>query len=95
MFSFSVQEKLNTINSNLENLNNHIHRKLSALYVKFDKLIDLLIKNQSNSITEKSANEALKNEKRYTIQIKVQATESDINNLEKKNCAMKNSNWHL
>lgn len=87
MFSFSVEEKLDTINSNLENLNNHIHREISALHVKFDKLIDLLIKNQSN-ISEKSENDPLKNEnlERDIQQIKPLAIESDINNLEKKLC---------
>ncbi|KMQ82823.1 hypothetical protein RF55_21745 [Lasius niger] len=82
-----IEEKLDTINSNLENLNNHIHREISALHVKFDKLIDLLIKNQSN-IIEKSENDPLKNEnlERDIQQIKPLAIESDINNLEKKLC---------
>jgi len=52
----SVQEKFDTINFNLKNLKNYILRDLSALHVKFDKLIDLLIKNQTNSIIEMPQN---------------------------------------
>lgn len=90
------------INLNLENWKNHIHRDISALRVKFDKLIDLLIKNQNSiiyeqqSIIEKSENETLKSEilERDITQMKPLALESEINNLEK-TCVIKNSNWHL
>jgi len=79
----SVQEKFDTIN--LENLKNYILRDLSALHVKFDKLIDLLIKNQTNSIIEKPQNDALKSEilERDIERMKPLAIESDINDLEK------------
>ncbi|XP_029677336.1 uncharacterized protein LOC115244088 [Formica exsecta] len=83
-----IQEKFDTINSNLENLKNYISRDISALHVKFDKLIDLLIKNQTNSVIEKSENDPLKSEilERDIEQMKSLAIESDINNLEKNLC---------
>jgi len=59
-----------------------------VLYVKFDKLIDLLIKNQTNSIIEKSQNDALKSEilERDIKRMKPLGIESDINDLEKNLC---------
>lgn len=80
-----MQEKFDTINSNLESLKNHILREISALHVKFDKLIDLLIANQITNIRdhEKHA-ETLKSKilEKDIKEMKPLAKESDINNLE-------------
>ncbi|XP_011687076.1 PREDICTED: uncharacterized protein LOC105449517 [Wasmannia auropunctata] len=65
----------------------NIPMKISALHVKFDKLIDLLITNQSNNIIEKPENVAKSEIFEMDIkQMKPLATESDIIDLEKNLC---------
>lgn len=88
MIFFLVQQNFDMINSNLENLKTKILREISPIHVKFDKLIDLLIKNQ-NMIIEKPQNNAINNEILFEEDIKQMkplAIESDINNLEKNLC---------
>lgn len=82
--SFLVQEKFDMLNSNLSNFKEHILREISALHVKFDKLIDVLIKNQTTNMFEKSQHDISQSEifEKDIIQMKPLATESDINNLE-------------
>ncbi|KAL0130396.1 hypothetical protein PUN28_002218 [Cardiocondyla obscurior] len=81
-FFFSVQKQLDVINSNLESLKSFIIKDMAELHVKFDKLIDILIKNQSNN-NEKLDNNVLKNNFEKDMKnMKPLRAESDINNLE-------------
>lgn len=79
VFSFQSKKQFDR-NSNLTSLENRILRDISELHVTFDKVIDLLIKNQTMNITEKLKTNALQSKifEKDIKQLKPLATESDI-----------------